>query len=405
MSRKYEKGDWKLVLVTVVFIVLIVAAQMGLLVLYRVTGWLWVYFLDLVYSSGLQVFLFLYLLFRMIFFVEGKSSSKGKDKQFQKRFLSGLLVVEIAIFIIVNFFPINKVSNRYSVVNLNGTKPTGHEYMLAVLWDVVAGDTVETTVSSDHISTGKIEYRVKGGRGSSHRGTSHNISYQDDAVSFSVHQPWVASLNYVQKAKKMKNTFVIEYYVHSGVIKSIDYCGINDEKAFADSERKILEEYSAREAERLEKERLEQERQAAQKKEETRIWAVKFHTLSEGIGKPMEELIAEIEAQNSVMDCEVVYISTKHFDEGTLAFYANIENVVYVVKDGDAEDMLVIPHLDKSMDLDTIKRTLDEAGIRYTYDDIGTTNGTTNGTKRLNTYHCPPGTYIPKDYVYWFSVK
>ena len=82
--------------------------------------------------------------------------------------------------------------------------------------------------------------------------------------------------------------------------------------------------------------------------------------------------------------------------------------MIYVVRDNDAEDMVEIPPLPMNGTFAEITKILDDAGILWTFHCMGSYTeediNRDHSKDILNTVHCLPGTPIPKDYVFWFSV-
>ena len=71
--------------------------------------------------------------------------------------------------------------------------------------------------------------------------------------------------------------------------------------------------------------------------------------------------------------------------------------------------MIEIPSLPYKGTFTEVTQILDKYGIIWTFDCISNTHSITEGLDHskdiLNTVHCSPGTPVPKDYVFWFSVN
>ena len=390
-----EFSQWLLALLFMLDLVIATGIVLGLKYAYTYTNHLLLYYCYVWFDYALSFVLALILMA-----VEATVSVRNgklmltEDGRGALRFGIGFILAIAAVIIVINgFFP---VAGKYRVCEIDGKKPGKFQYMTAVLKDGIGGQTKTVTFDAENVNAGRTTYSIRAGRGS-REGHTDYISFHNDGVSFCTVQLRVAAVNYVRFAKKYKDAFTIEYYVHSGIIKTIDGMGVFDEDALDAARGSLEEQYEQRIAEEA---ALAEEI----REEENRQWSVKFSTLMEGCGRQFDELVATIEAQDVVFDFPVHYISTEQFDVGCLAFYDNSAKEVYVVADQNGEDMVEVPALRNNMTLPEICKTLDDAGIKYTYSAMST-DGKAEEKQTLNTCHCSPGTWIPKDYIFWFSVR
>lgn len=390
-----EFSQWLLALLFMLDLVLATGIVLGLKYAYTYTNHLLLYYCYVWFDYAISFVLALILMA-----VEATVSVRNgklmltEDGRGALRFGIGFILAIAAVIIVINgFFP---VAGKYRVCEIDGKKPGKFQYMTAVLKDGIGGQTETVTFDAENVNAGRTTYSIRAGRGS-REGHTDYISFHNDGVSFCTVQLRVAAVNYVRFAKKYKDAFTIEYYVNSGIVKAIDGIGVFDEDALDAARGSLEEQYEQRIAEEA---ALAEEI----REEESRQWSVKFSTLMEGCGRQFDELVAEIEARDVVFDFPVHYISTQQFEVGSLAFYDNLDKEVYVVADQNGEDMVKVPALHNYMTLPEICKALDDAGIRYTYSTYSAEEKAEE-KQTLFTCYCGPGTWIPKDFTYRFSVR
>lgn len=290
------------------------------------------------------------------------------------------------------FLPVNK---KYREVKINGKRPLKIQYAYYLLCDAIGNETDTITIDSEKFSLDKHSYSTRGGRGSR---TRYHRFYCASFEDYTMYLYENVLTDYIDTCRKYEMDIEIEYYKNSGNIKSIDGISLYDESGFDNAMYKI--EREIREKENLEK-------QIKEKEEQKRLTA--FSAFFEAEGENYEQIVKSLEAEGIENPYETVYISTKYFEIGSIAFFHNMGNKIYVVRDNDNEDMHEIPPIPNDATFTEITRILDDAGIKWTFDCFSDTFADTDELDHsndiLHTVHRSPGTPVPKDYVFWFSVK
>lgn len=192
------------------------------------------------------------------------------------------------------------------------------------------------------------------------------------------------------------------YYKSSGIIQTVDGIRLYDEPTFLHSTDTL----------KLEEERKQAEQEAAEKaiKEEAEAKSLALSSaFFQSEGKNYGEIVDQLEKDSIENTYKTVYISTRYFETGEIAMFDNPRKTVYVVRDNEAEDMLIVPPIPPDSTLAEITQILDDAGIPWEYDCMGSYTEQDRNRNHsgdiLNTYSRSPGTPVPKDYVFWFSVR
>lgn len=306
-------------------------------------------------------------------------------------FVKKSLIIISLILLASCFLPVNK---KYREVKINGKRPLKIQYAYYLLCDAIGNETDTITIDSEKFSLDKHSYSTRGGRGSR---TRYHRFYCASFEDYTMYLYENVLTDYIDTCQKYEMDIEIEYYKNSGNIKFIDGISLYDESGFDNAMYKI--EREIREKENLEK-------QIKEKEEKKRLTA--FSAFFEAEGENYEQIVKSLEAEGIENPYETVYISTKYFEIGSIAFFHNMGNKIYVVRDNDKEDMHEIPPIPDDATFMEITRILDDAGIKWTFDCMSFLHSNTDGLNHsddiLYTVNRSPGTPVPKDYVFWFSV-
>lgn len=307
-------------------------------------------------------------------------------------FVKKTLIIISLILVASCFLPVFK---KYGDVKINGKRPLRIQYAYYLLCDAIENKTDTITIDSEKFSLDKHRYSSRGSRGSR---TRYYTFYYASFGDYTVYLYENVLTDYIDTCRKYEMDIEIEYYKNSGNIKSIDGISLYDESGFDKAMYKI--EREIREKESLEK-------QIKEKEEQKRLAA--FSAFFESEGQNYEQIVKSLEAEGIENPYETVYISTKYFEKGSIAFFHNMGNKIYVVRDNDKEEMHEIPPIPSDATFMEITRILDDAGIKWTFDCFSDTFADTDELDHsndiLHTVHCSSGTPVPKDFVFWFSVK
>ena len=299
--------------------------------------------------------------------------------------------VIIAVFLIISLLP---MPERYDNIRVNNKNPSRLLYCCLLLSDAVNRNTDSVKMNSEDLLLESRSYTINTGRGgrSSHY-TSHYASFE----GYSTLLYKTSAEKYIRTCRNIGKEIEVEYYEKSGIIKTVDGIDLYDKAGFDKAVYDI--------------EQAEAEKQAAEeelrKKEEEKSLAL-FSAFFESEGKDYNTIMDELRKENIDYTYSTVYISTKYYEVGEVAFFDNPGRVVYVVRDNDAEEMKVVPSLPHNGTLPEITKILDENGIKWTFDCFGSVGmdeeNLDHSHDTLKTVHSSPGTPIPEDYVFWFSV-
>lgn len=285
-------------------------------------------------------------------------------------------------------------TGRFAEVQINGRHPLRMQYNYALLRDVFSGETEVLTPDAKHVKISSHGYSVGGGK---YHNSLPRISNYLCFSEKSVYLYSTALSPYLAACQKYDKQIEIVYHKHSGVVETIDGMRIYDENAFRNSanamEKKAAEEQAAQE-------------QAEKEAEEKHLEV--FSAFFQSEGENYEEIVRSLAERGLENTYDTIYISTKYFEPGEIALFDNTQNVIYVCRDNDGEDMIKVPPLPLYSPLTEITKILDDAGIKWTYYCFGCKGEQEDFDHSkciLKTVHCSPGTPIPKDYVFWFSVQ
>lgn len=351
------------------------------------------YFLSVLYDDSLRIAILLFLVLAGVLFSLRKEGRKRETWGIMRIFflIAGVWIV------VLNLFP---VKNDYKAVLIDGETPSKFAYKASILKDALSGETKVENLPVEKVTPFRSEYYVSGGRNSSGRyHTSYYVRLETEAgrlfASYESPEIW----NYVVWMQEHRETIQIEYYVYSGILKTINGIDKNDEKA-------LVEELVKLEAERKRQEELQAEQEAlwaeqemerileAQKRSE-RYWEI----MKAGVGNDIEVVKERLEAEGLSLARNIKYISSLHFEINTLAFWDNED--VYVIKDNLKEEMAQVPRIQYGMSKEDIINALTEAGFAYEWDSFSCGM---HGKGYLHTIRFGDGQWVPKGYTVWFSI-
>lgn len=349
-------------------------------------------FLDAILNNTVLIIIAFVIFLILLNIKSLKNLKKIVKDSLSNSFVKKSLIIIILILFVPCFFPVFK---KYGDVEINGKHPLKIQYIYYLLCDAIENKTDIVTIDSEKFRLDKHRYSAGNRRGSSYSYYTFNYASFED---YTVYLYENVLSDYIDTCQKYERDIEIEYYKNSGNIKSIDGISLYDESGFNNAVYKIENEIREKEiVEKQIKEKEEQERLAL------------FSAFFESEGKNYEQIVKSLEAEGIENTYETVYISTKYFEKGSIAFFHNMGNKIYVVRDNDEEDMHEIPPIPSDATFTEITRILDEAGIKWTFDCFSYTFADTDELDHsddiLHTVHCSPGTPVPKEYEFWFSVR
>ena len=304
---------------------------------------------------------------------------------FKSVIFAGMVILCIPLFL--------PFTGRFGGIKVNGRNPIRLKYYYYLLHDAISGETDTVTVPAKDFQIETHSYAVWGGR---YSGSTRNLSNYAVYEENSVYLYSGALKRYIAICQNYQKDLVINYYRKSGIIRTIDDYLLYDRSAF---DQKI----TALEEQEKQKQEAEEAAQKEQEEKHLEVFSAFFHSE----GENYEEIVRDLERRGLENTYDTIYISTQYFETGEIALFDNTQNVIYVVRDNNGEDMVEIPPLPYGGTLTEVTEVLDEAGIKWTYHCFGCKGDpdTLDHSKDiLHTVHCSPGTPIPKDYVFWFSV-
>lgn len=351
--------------------------------LYQEKGSLTCYFFHVWYSDSLNVVLFFFLTIILGSYVfvrhEERSDLKGT--------LLTFLVIALVYIFFVNIFGVSK---QFDDVLIDGKSPSKFVYKHNIFLDMINGDTKLQEIPVENIETDINHYTI-GSRRSRGSYNSYYVKFELDNEKYSSLETYALSV-YIDKLIEYKDTILVEYYPHTGIIKSID--GIDK------SDTQKLARYVGQIESDAKKEIQRQEQEAIEKEEEQREnEANEYKVLSNSIGRNFAEVQEELSLLNINPTFELIYISSQMYDINAIAYYN--DDILYVVKDNLSEDLIAFPRLDAGMTREQIIEILTDAGFSYECDEFECDNC---GKGRLHTKGHGTGEYIPKQHKVWFSV-
>ena len=183
------------------------------------------YFLSVLYDDSLRIAVLLFLVLAGVLFSLRKEGGREESKGILKIFflIAGVWIV------VSNLFP---VKDDYKAVLIDGETPSKFAYKASILKDALTGETKVENLPVEKVTPFRSEYYVSGGRNSS--GSYHTSYYvkfetEDGRLFASYESPEV--WNYVVWMREHRETIQIEYYVHSGILKTLNGIDKNEGEA------------------------------------------------------------------------------------------------------------------------------------------------------------------------------
>lgn len=341
--------------------------------------------------TGILILCFavIFLVYHLKFIREWKTDRKDDVGH---HFSGKLVIIILAVLFILNLFPL---SEEYGYLQINNKEPSSIQYRYYLLSDAIRNETETMNMNPENFYLECRHYTVGGGRGSiPYTYTVYYASFNNYRVRLYNR----AVENYIYTCRKYKRDIEVEYYKKSGIIKTVDGITLYDKSAFDMAVYNI-------EQEEAEKQAIEDAIKAEEERKELDLFTAFFY----GEGENYEKIVKKLESEGIKNTYDIKYISTQYFEVGTIALFDNTQNVVYVVRDNDKEEMIEVPSLPYNGTFEEITQILDNSGIKWTFDCMGSYSRNEDELDHskdiLNTVHCSPGTPIPKDYVFWFSVR
>lgn len=340
------------------------------------------FFLSVLYDDSLNIAVLLFLGLSGVLFSLRKEGGREESRGILRLFF---LVAGVWI-LILNVFP---VKDEYESVLIDGKTPSKMSYKAHILKDAFSGETKVETLPVEKVTPFRSEYSIRGGRhSSSRRITTYYIGFEtEENGTFASYESGVL-WKYVTWMKEHNDTIQIEYYVHSGMIKRID--GVD---------KRDIDGLSARIVEAEEALKVRAEQEELKKRQEKEKAGKRYQIMSESVGKTLEEIKKELEAEDIPFTHNVKYISSQMYECNVIAFSDNEE--VYVVRDNLEEEMIQVPKMQRGMTKEEVIATLTEAGFSYEYD---TFSCSMHKSGELHTCHFGGGEWAPKGYKVWFSI-
>ncbi|MBR5364409.1 MAG: hypothetical protein IK134_13930 [Oscillospiraceae bacterium] len=317
-----------------------------------------------------------------------------------------ILTIILIFLVVIQALP---YTERFDKLRLNGKKPLRLQYNYALIRDALDRETETVKINGKNFRIGdddlfSITFRQ---HGPSRRLKADFAYYSKNSVYLYAD----AAADYIDACQKSNKLIEVTYYKHSGIIQTIDDIYIYDREQFDQAADELNSIEAAKRAEKEEAEKREKEAkeaaEAAAKEAEEKNSLALFDAFFGSAGENYAEIAADLERRGIENTYDIIYISTDYFASGEVAFFDNLNKAVYVARDNDKEEMVQIPPLPYAGTLTEIGKILDDAGIKWRYDCFGCKGNKDEADHSkdvLHTYHCSPGTPIPKDYEYWFSV-
>ena len=306
--------------------------------------------------------------------------------KFFRYFLLGALI----LLFIPQLFPF---SDRFGNIRINGKKPIRLQYNCALLCDAVSGETTTLTLDADQFAVEPHTYSHGSRFGSSHS-TSFFACFAQNSVYLYSNETDVQL--YLKACQKYQKQLEIVYNKNSCILRSINGIPLSEPAAFINSTKAM----------HLEDAKKQEEQRAAEEAENEKELA-RFRAFEHSEGKNYQDILSLLEKDGVENTYETIYISTQYYEIGEIAMFDLPRHRVYVVRDHESEDMVIIPQLPPDGTLTEVTQILDDAGIKWTFDCMGcppNSKDADHSNDTLNTVSRSAGTPIPKDYVFWFSV-
>lgn len=241
---------------------------------------------------------------------------KNIDKWFN---VCSKILIDIFILFYL-FFKIMPLCNTY--VNVDGQKISWFNYNYEMLKDVINQETEKTTLKTCDIVTVNV------------RGDSY-VCYtvlREDNKSYQYSSDYSSDvINFIKDLQSLEDEIVIEYYVNSGVIKSIDGFDLNK---------------LAHKVENLKTKDLSKNTNEHQGLRST--ISVENEIKQNAIGRKIENVTNELQS-NLITNYSVKYISSKLGSTHDVIFVDKNAICFYVIRDNNNKEMTQMPNLKQGL--------------------------------------------------------
>ncbi len=378
-----KKHAWKWAVRVLIILVVSIGLNCLLTVLYSKTGMLIFYFFKVWYDDSLNIVIFFLAVF---IFVLHDMKKEGEGLNLRKAWLIFSLIA-LSYITLINFF---KVSKKYGAVVIDDKTPSKFVYKCDILLDMFSGDTETEIIPVENIDTFTNRYVLRSTR-KSRTQRSYYITYTINNSEYSSLENYQL-MSCIEGLKECVSSIEIEYYPHSGIIKSINGINKNDIDALAADVIKIQEE--------ADEKRIEEEKELLRLEEEEKEKSLKAYRIMEAsTGRLLSDIQSEFEENDIEFSCDIIYISSQMYNVNEIAFYD--EECVWVVSDNSKEDLVVFPKFNLGMTRQEIIDVLTDAGLSYECEEFSCDLHKKN---TLHTIGFSYGETIPKGYTVWFSV-
>lgn len=278
------------------------------------------------------------------------------------------IIAFIFILFLSSYLLCGRILLQNTYVNVDGKKLSRYSYNYEMLKDVINQQTEKTTLKTCDIIIVNVRgdcyvcYTVLKEDNKSYQ---YSSDYSSDVIKL------------INDLQLLEDEIVIEYYVNSGVIKSIDGFDLN----------KL--------ADKVENLKIKDSSKNTNEQQELRSTiSVKDEIIQNAVGKKIENVKNELQI-NFITDYSVKYISSKLGGIHDVIFVDKNDFCFYVIGDDTHEEMTQMPNLKQGMTKNEVIKILEEKGLNYKfYQDAYTTDKAKTDT--LCSYTYVPGTLIPK---------
>lgn len=278
------------------------------------------------------------------------------------------IIITIFMLFFVNYLSFRVLPLQNTYVNIDGKKLSRYSYNYEMLKDVINQQTEKTTLKACDIITVNVRgdfyvcYTVLKENNKSYQ---YSSDYSIDIIKL------------INDLQSLEDEIVIEYYVNSGVIKSIDGFDLN----------KLVE--------KVENLKIKDSSKNTKEQQELRSTiSVKDEIIQNAVGKKIENVKNELQ-MNLINDYSIKYISSKLGGIHDVIFVDKNDFCFYVIGDDNHEEMTQMPNLKQGLKKNEVIKILEKKGLNYKFYQGGYTNDKTK-IDTLCSYTYVPGTLIPK---------
>ena len=345
-----------------------------------------------------------FLVFVVIAFLIFHEVERDNSKETKKRHYALFAVGALLFMLFIDMFPVFGVNKLF---RRDGSRPQLISYRISLLRDAFEKETVTCTIPREEwkeklgVTTYRMTYTARM-RSETHALTFYYLSFTDGESKNCAHLYSYEAYNYIlQKDRAREAAIEIEYYKHSGVLKSLDGIDLSDTAALKQRTGQLAEIAALA---------ANQKNATGATSKEAKQAALQnlTYVIARAVGHSWEAVETEITNILSAPDAPINYhyeavpIRTRQFEVGTVAFVDRANRVFYVVSDQSAEEMVRVPFFGDNEPADIMQELLTTAGVSFTlYVDT---------SKPLNEqiiHYCEvaPDTYVPKGYKITVGVE